>query len=68
MKVKVIAKDWITEMYVIDNTRLSSVRYDLGAPYIDEEEPARIILCHPIDESRVREAIEYADDMELIDG
>ena len=71
MKVKVIANEkWATpgEMIVVENARLAEIAF-VPEPYLSEEGvPARLILCHPDDEEKVREAINESDFMVSADA
>jgi hypothetical protein len=67
-KVQVLVKPDLCpagRMFVI-NAQEASIGYDLGAPYVDEEGPAKIVLCHEeSDAFRVREAVRDSKGMEL---
>jgi hypothetical protein len=48
------------------NAQEASIDWDLGAPFVDEEGPAKIVLCHEESAaSQVREAVRDGKGMEL---
>lgn len=71
MKVKIITREDLTtpgDMFLLDNARMASLEFSFGDPVlIEDDEPARIIICHPTDEPRLREVFEGLSDMELIE-
>lgn len=69
MKVKILPREDLAnsgDMFLIDNARMAVVGFDLGAPFLREEDPARIIVCHPSDQPQLEELIAASDSMELI--
>lgn len=67
-KVQVLVdENWCPQgqMYVV-NAEEIRIGYDLGAPFLDPEGPAKIVVCHDErDAFRVREAVRDSDGMEL---
>lgn len=65
MKFKLIVADFLDpttgNFFVIDGARAAVLGYN-PAPFIDvETDPLRLILCHPADVKRVREALDDSD-------
>lgn len=68
MKVKIMVSELTVprgDMFIIEG-RMAEIAY-APSPFVSEEGPGKIIVCHPDDEERLREAIEETPEMELVE-